>query len=169
MPPMAGLQLIAPIVSMLWVSSSVRAPARAEASAASVPAWPPPTTITSCRKEALALMAVIIARCAEPHQVWRGKVGTLPANPSSAPGEARATRGARLDWNRGWPRVNRGSEGAGCRGTSGPVFLALGPIGLIRRRHPTKAEQGGSGSLPPGVDIGLSAERRVLTLAVTRV
>ena len=47
MPPMAGLQLIAPTVSMLWVSSSVRAPARADASAASVPAWPPPITMTS--------------------------------------------------------------------------------------------------------------------------
>ena len=46
-PPMAGLQLICPSVSMLWVSSSVCAPARAAASAASVPAWPPPTTITS--------------------------------------------------------------------------------------------------------------------------
>src|SRR5690625_497431 len=146
MPPMAGLQLIAPIVSMLWVSSSVRAPARAEASAASVPAWPPPTTITSYRKKPFALMAVIIARCAEPHQVWRGKVGTLPAYPSSAPGEASATRGARLDWNRGWPRVNRGSEGGGWRGTSGPVFLALGPLGLVRRRPPAEAEPGGAGS-----------------------
>lgn len=46
-PPMAGLQLIAPTVSMLWVSNSVRAPARAAASAASVPAWPPPITMTS--------------------------------------------------------------------------------------------------------------------------
>ena len=49
MPPIAGLQLIAPMVSMLWVSSSVRAPARAAASAASVPAWPPPITMTSWR------------------------------------------------------------------------------------------------------------------------
>ncbi len=47
MPPMAGLQLIAPTVSTLWVSSRVRAPARAAASAASVPAWPPPITMTS--------------------------------------------------------------------------------------------------------------------------
>jgi hypothetical protein len=47
MPPMAGLQLIAPSCSMLCVSSSVRAPMRAAASAASVPAWPPPTTMTS--------------------------------------------------------------------------------------------------------------------------
>ena len=32
---------------MLWVSRSVRHPVRAAARAASVPAWPPPTTITS--------------------------------------------------------------------------------------------------------------------------
>ncbi len=54
MPPMAGLQLIAPTVSTLCVSSSVRAPRRAEASAASTPAWPPPITITS--KVAAAFM-----------------------------------------------------------------------------------------------------------------
>jgi len=47
MAPIAGLQLICPRASMLCVTSSVRAPRRAEASAASVPAWPPPTTITS--------------------------------------------------------------------------------------------------------------------------
>src|SRR5690606_11374466 len=47
MPPMLGLQLIWPSVSMLWVSSSVAQPIRAAASAASVPAWPPPTTMTS--------------------------------------------------------------------------------------------------------------------------
>src|SRR3981081_3481251 len=47
MPPRAGLQLIWPSVSMLWVSRRVRAPIRAAASAASVPAWPPPMTITS--------------------------------------------------------------------------------------------------------------------------
>src|SRR5581483_8272018 len=47
MPPMAGLQDIWPRVSMFWVSSRVRRPMRADASAASVPAWPPPMTITS--------------------------------------------------------------------------------------------------------------------------
>jgi len=46
MPPIAGLQLITPRVSMLCVSSSVLAPMRADANAASVPACPPPTTIT---------------------------------------------------------------------------------------------------------------------------
>eukprot|EP01136_Pigoraptor_vietnamica_P034250 Opistho-1_new@97974 len=47
MPPMLGLQLIWPSVSMLCVSSSVAQPMRAAASAASVPACPPPTTMTS--------------------------------------------------------------------------------------------------------------------------
>jgi hypothetical protein len=32
---------------MLWVSNKVVHPMRADAKAASVPAWPPPTTITS--------------------------------------------------------------------------------------------------------------------------
>jgi len=47
MPPMAGLQLIWPSASMLWVTSNVRQPIRAAARAASVPACPPPTTMTS--------------------------------------------------------------------------------------------------------------------------
>ena len=46
-PPIDGLQLIAPNVSILWVISRVSQPILAAASAASVPAWPPPTTITS--------------------------------------------------------------------------------------------------------------------------
>src|SRR3954453_10470253 len=46
-PPMAGLQLIWPTESQFVVSSAVFAPSRAAASAASVPAWPAPTTITS--------------------------------------------------------------------------------------------------------------------------
>ena len=46
-PPMAGLQDITPIDWGSWVSSAVRAPMRAEAAAASQPACPPPTTITS--------------------------------------------------------------------------------------------------------------------------
>jgi hypothetical protein len=47
MPPIDGLHDIAPSVSMLCVSKSVFTPMRAAASAASVPAWPPPTTMTS--------------------------------------------------------------------------------------------------------------------------
>src|SRR5512135_1224485 len=47
MPPIEGLQDITPSVSMLCVSSNVAQPARALASAASVPACPPPITMTS--------------------------------------------------------------------------------------------------------------------------
>src|SRR5690349_369289 len=47
MPPIEGLHDICPSVSRFWESSSVFLPVRAEASAASVPAWPPPITITS--------------------------------------------------------------------------------------------------------------------------
>ena len=46
-PPIAGLQLISPILSSRSVTSAVRAPRRAAASAASIPACPPPTTRTS--------------------------------------------------------------------------------------------------------------------------
>ena len=37
------------MVAKRWVTSAVRAPMRAAAAAASQPAWPPPTTITSKR------------------------------------------------------------------------------------------------------------------------
>src|SRR5438552_4796695 len=46
-PPIAGLQDIAPIVAKRWVTRAALAPMRAAAAAASQPAWPPPTTITS--------------------------------------------------------------------------------------------------------------------------
>src|SRR5208282_1786579 len=46
-PPIEGLQDMAPTVENRWVTSAVRAPMRAAAAAASQPAWPPPTTITS--------------------------------------------------------------------------------------------------------------------------
>ena len=46
-PPMAGLQPIWPMVSRFVVKSAVRAPMRAAAKAASVPACPPPITKTS--------------------------------------------------------------------------------------------------------------------------
>ena len=49
MPPIDGLQLIWPKVSSECVSSKVDTPMRADASAASVPAWPPPMTMTSKR------------------------------------------------------------------------------------------------------------------------
>ena len=46
-PPIAGLQDISPIVSIFIVIKRVLAPILDEADAASTPAWPPPTTITS--------------------------------------------------------------------------------------------------------------------------
>jgi hypothetical protein len=46
---MEGLQDMAPTVAKRWVINAVRAPMRAAAAAASHPAWPPPTTITSKR------------------------------------------------------------------------------------------------------------------------
>ena len=46
-PPMAGLHDIWPIVSSALVTIATRAPARAAATAASVPACPAPTTMTS--------------------------------------------------------------------------------------------------------------------------
>ena len=50
---------VLPIVSILCVTRSVREPILAAAHAASVPAWPPPTTITSnCELRELSLLAV---------------------------------------------------------------------------------------------------------------
>jgi hypothetical protein len=40
---------MAPTVAKRWVTSAVFAPMRAAAAAASQPAWPPPTTMTSNR------------------------------------------------------------------------------------------------------------------------
>jgi hypothetical protein len=45
-PPIAGLQDIWPMVSQLMVNNNVSTPIRADANAASTPAWPAPTTIT---------------------------------------------------------------------------------------------------------------------------
>src|SRR5664279_5062788 len=49
MPPMAGLQLIWAIRSRFMVTMAVRRPTRAQARAASQPAWPAPMTTTSYR------------------------------------------------------------------------------------------------------------------------
>ena len=85
MPPMAGLQLIWPSVSMDCVSSSVRAPMRAAASAASVPACPPPTMITS--KDA----------CRSPRN--RRQIKELrPAANRSSPGVSTPPLPARCYW-----------------------------------------------------------------------
>ena len=45
-PPMAGLQGMLPTASRLMVKHRVASPSRAQARAASIPAWPAPTTIT---------------------------------------------------------------------------------------------------------------------------
>src|SRR6478609_6813986 len=74
MPPIDGLQLICPSVSIECVSSRVDAPMRAEASAASVPAWPPPTTMTSkcrgnCMRPLLSRADCIFPRARRPFAV----------------------------------------------------------------------------------------------------
>ncbi len=83
-PPIAGLHDIAPMVSSLWVSSSVRAPIRALAAAASQPAWPAPMITTSKLGSRLVMAAVVGSRDrpvngrptwtqARKHRsVWRG-------------------------------------------------------------------------------------------------
>src|SRR5262252_6606337 len=47
-PPMAGLHDMRPVASILRVRTRVDRPMRAQARAASIPAWPAPTTMTSC-------------------------------------------------------------------------------------------------------------------------
>src|ERR1022692_4869333 len=58
MPPMAGLHLICAIRSRFMVTMAVRRPMRAQARAASQPAWPAPMTTTSYRSG-----IVTIVRC----------------------------------------------------------------------------------------------------------
>src|SRR5438094_447993 len=94
MPPMAGLQLIWPTVSMLWVRSRVRAPMRAQASAASVPACPPPTTMTSCvdaNRLALLIFLTAVAYARRPRGTGivcnRCRKSRMPVTPR-APGAA---------------------------------------------------------------------------------
>ena len=98
MPPIDGLQLICPSVSMLCVSSSVRAPMRAAASAASVPAWPPPTTMTSnclrklhaspSREGRLYFFRAVACRAAERPGVAPGQTISVCSMPSSRIGRA---------------------------------------------------------------------------------
>jgi len=47
LPPMEGLQGMLPTLSMFTVNTAVRQPRRAAARAASMPAWPAPTTMMS--------------------------------------------------------------------------------------------------------------------------
>ena len=58
MPPIAGLQLICPILFMSIVIRQVLAPMLEAAVAASLPACPPPTTITSYLKFILVILVL---------------------------------------------------------------------------------------------------------------
>ena len=66
---MAGLQLISPMVTALWVSSKVAAPSRAAALAASHPAWPPPMTMTSQARAGAGLRSRVMDK--GPVRQWR--------------------------------------------------------------------------------------------------
>src|SRR4051794_35438507 len=67
-PPTAGLHDICASLSRSPVSISVRRPRRAAASAASQPAWPAPTTITSYASGCASMLLLTISR----HQVATG-------------------------------------------------------------------------------------------------
>src|ERR1019366_7360733 len=71
-PPTAGLQLMRPIVARSRVRRSVFFPRRAEASAASQPAWPPPTTTTSHRAPPPATLLAHAERREDPVQELLG-------------------------------------------------------------------------------------------------
>lgn len=84
---------------MLWVSSSVLRPIRALASAASVPACPPPTTITSKRvsNSMILLMFCDLAPRAIPGATGLQSYGKAPirhSRPSADPSGVDAQRGA---------------------------------------------------------------------------
>ena len=58
---MEGLQGIFPILSRFEVSISVDRPSRAAASAASMPAWPPPMTTTSAAPAKYPIIILLFA------------------------------------------------------------------------------------------------------------
>src|SRR5438874_624423 len=62
-PPTAGLHDICASLSRSPVRSSVRRPRRAAASAASQPAWPAPTTMTSYASGCASMSLLTISRC----------------------------------------------------------------------------------------------------------
>src|SRR5450432_508798 len=82
---------------MLWVSSSVSCPMRAAASAASVPAWPPPMTMTEYSLEnrmALNLLDFWQARTLNS-AVWNHQETIDPMRPTNqAPKRGRDRGGA---------------------------------------------------------------------------
>src|SRR5260221_402713 len=108
MPPTAGLQLIWPSVSMLCVRSSVRTPIRAAARAASVPAWPPLLTLTSCQLEDPAKVSVVLAECGDL---------SVPENSGDPGGRHITLRVARV------PAINRHKQ-------PDPLFVLAGGPGM---------------------------------------
>ena len=62
MPPIAGLHDICAIRSIFIVTIAVRRPMRAQARAASQPAWPAPTTMTSYPVCILLMCRVLLLR-----------------------------------------------------------------------------------------------------------
>ncbi len=76
---MAGLQDISPMVANRCVTSAVRAPMRAAAAAASQPAWPPPTMMTSKGLVFIGFAKVtrISRNLTEMEHVRKGRAQTL--------------------------------------------------------------------------------------------
>src|SRR5579862_5416525 len=74
-PPMAGLHDMRPVASILRVRTRVSWPMRALERAASIPAWPAPTTITSC----IARIVPGAARAGKGSGPGRGRLGGIPA------------------------------------------------------------------------------------------
>src|SRR5690606_5871916 len=74
----------------------------------------------------------------------RKKVGTLPAIVSRAPGEASATRGARLDWNRAGHAQTGEAKGPDVGGHPAPFFFCIGPamawLGADTRRERNRGD-----------------------------
>src|SRR5664279_1272417 len=95
MPPMAGLQLIWAIRSRFMVTMAVRRPMRAQARAASQPAWPAPMTTTSYRSGIATIvrgMKILVigsggrehALCWKLAQSPKVEVFACPGNPGMA-------------------------------------------------------------------------------------
>src|SRR5882757_6250017 len=59
------------MVAKRWVTSAVLAPRRADAAAASQPAWPPPITMTSNESRVVSMTRTSIARSQKPEDVSR--------------------------------------------------------------------------------------------------
>ena len=167
MPPIDGLQDIWPSVSMLWVSSSVRRPMRAAASAASVPAWPPPTTMTS--------------NCQGMHG-GRAFYASVPRGTSTGPVSRGTTYAAvqRYDPNCWCRRLRFSSKAAGkclpslaksssweCSSSRQAERVDLGQLAILVRRNllqPCQFRSSKRGMMPSGVSTPctLPSQRRAI-------